>query len=171
VRHVLGVEDAVVETVLTRQLVGDQSQELAGGGSLDDTVVVGGGHVHRLADAHQGQLARRDPRVLGGEVGGAHPDDQTLTAHEARHGGRRPQGAGVRQGDRRPGVVIGGELPGARTAHDVLVGCHELHEGQGVGLVDDGDDEVARPVGAGDVDGQTEADMRHVLHGRLGVLG
>ena len=64
-----------------------------------------------------------------------------------------------------PGFV---RVTGAR--HQVLVGVDELGEGEGVGVVDDGDLQGVVALRVGHVDGQAEADVRELLDGGLAAL-
>ena len=59
--------------------------------------------------------------------------------------------------------------PSARAADDVLVGRDEPGEVEGVGLLQRGDDQVARPAPARQVDGEAEVDVRRLDHGRLAL--
>ena len=168
--HVQGGEDALVEAVAARQLGVDQAQETARRRALDDAVIVGGGEVHRLADAQGRQALGGDAAELRRVVGGAHANDEALADHQARHRGGRAQRAGVGQRD-GGALEVGGRQRGRAGAGDqVLVGVDELREGQGVGVVDDGNLQGVVPLRVGHVDGQAEADVRELFDGRLGAL-
>ena len=160
VGHAEGAEHVVVEVVPAQQPLVHGLQEHAGLGALDDAVVVRGGEGHDLRD---GQLADRPlvgPLPRGRVVDAAHADDDALPGHEpgnGLHGTDRPR-VGDRQ--RRALEVRDLQLAGLRPADQVLVGGPEPGEVEGVGLLDDGDDEAAGAVGLLHVDG--DADV-HVL--------
>ena len=168
--YVHGREDALVEAVAARQLRIDQAQEAPGGGALDDAVVVGGGEVHRLADAEAGQALGGDAAEFRRVVGSTHADDEPLADHEARHGGGGAQRPGVGEGDGCPLEVGGRQRRVAGARNQVLVGINELGEGQRVGVVDDGDLQGVVPLRVSHVDGQAEADVRELLNGGLAAL-
>ena len=168
--HVQGGEDALVEAVAPGELGVHEAEQAPGGRPLDDAVVVGGGEVHRLADAQRGQALGGHAAELGRIVGGSDADDESLPDHEAGHGGRRAQGSRVGQRDRRPLEVCGRQRGGARPRHEVLVGVNELGEGQGVGVVNDGDLQRVVPRRVRHVDGQAQADVRQVFERGLAVL-
>ena len=133
-------------------------------------MVVGGGEEHRLADAECGQALGGDAAELRRIVGGADADDEALADHEAGHGGGCAQRAGVRQGDGRALEVGGRQRRRAGARNEVLVGVDELCEGEGVGVVDDGDLQGVVALRVGHVDGQAETDVRELLDGGLAAF-
>ena len=163
-------KDALVEAVASRELGVHQGQEAARRRALDDAVVVGGGEEHRLADAECGEALGGDAAEFRRIVGGADADDEALADHEAGHGGGCAQRAGVRQGDGRALEVGGRQRRCAGARDEVLVGVDELCEGEGVGVVDDGDLQGVVALRVGHVDGQAETDVRELLDGGLAPL-
>ena len=163
-------EDALVEAVAARELGVHEGQEATRRRALDDAVVVGGGEEHRLADAEGGQALGGDAAEFRRVVGGTHADDEALADHEARHGGGGAQRARVRQRDGGALEVGGRQRRRAGARNEVLVGVDELGEGQGVGVVDDGDLQGVVALRVGHVDGQAEADVRELLDGGLAAF-
>ena len=163
-------EDTLVEAVTARELGVHEGQQAARGRTLDDAVVVGGGEEHRLADAECGQALGGDAAELRRVVGGADADDEALADHEARHGRGGTERARVRQGDGRALEVSGRQRGRAGARHQVLVSVDELGEGEGVGVVDDGDLQGVVALRVGHVNGQAETDVRELLDGRLAAL-
>ncbi len=137
-------EDAVVEAELPLQVLLDAPQEAARLRSLDDAVVVGGGHRH--------DLLRPDHRADVGEARGvadrAGRDDRPLAAHQPRDRGDGAEAPGVGEREVRPHQVVGGERVGARPLHQRVVGGEETLEGQAGGVADHGDHQRARAVAA-----------------------
>ena len=70
----------------------------------------------------------------GGVVEPADADDDALAGHQAGHRLDRADGAGVGEGDRGAGEVVGGQLVGADLADEVLVGAAEAAEVERVGV-------------------------------------
>jgi hypothetical protein len=163
-------EDTLVEAVASRELGVHEGQETARRRALDDAVVVGGGEVHRLADAEGGQALGGDAAEFRRVFGGTHADDEALADHEARHGHGGTERAWVGQRDGCALEVGGRQRRCAGTRDEVLVGVDELGEGQCVGVVDDGNLQGVVALRVGHVDGQAEADVRELLHGRLAAL-
>ena len=146
-------KDALVEAVASRELGVHEGQEATRRRALDDAVVVGGGEEHRLADAEGGQALGGDAAEFRRVVGGTHADDEALADHEARHGGGGAQRARVRQRDGGALEVGGRQRRRAGARNEVLVGVDELGEGQGVGVVDDGNLQGVVALRVGHVDG------------------
>ena len=163
-------EDALIEAVAARELGIHQGQQAARRRTLDDAVVVGGGEEHGLANAECGQALGGDAAEFRRVVGGAHADDEALADHEARHGGGGAQRARVRQGHGRALEVSGGQRGRAGARHQILVGVDELGEGEGIGVVDDGDLQGVVALRVGHVDGQAETDVRELLDGGLAAF-
>ena len=168
--HVHRGKDTLVEAVTARELGVHEGQQAARRRALDDAVVVGGGEEHRLADAEGGQALGGDAAEFRRVVGGAHADDEALADHEAGHGGGGAQCARVGQRDGGTLEVGGRQRRRAGARNEVLVGVDELGEGQGVGVVDDGNLQGVVALRVGHVDGQAEADVRELLDGGLAAL-
>ncbi len=115
-------EDRLVEAVLTEQQLLDPREEGARFGALDDPMVVGRGEHRDLRDRQTRQSRRRHGPELRRVLDRARRDDGALARHQARHRGRRPEGAGVGQRDGRALEVGELELSGPRASDDV-VGC------------------------------------------------
>lgn len=170
VRDAQRLEDLVVELVLAEQELGDDPQELAGGGALDDPVVVRRGQRHDLGDAQLVQGVLGGALELGRVVHRADAHDEALSGHQAGHrvDGADAAGVGQRGGD--AGEVVHAELAVAGAADDVLVGLPELEEVERLGLLDGRDDQLAVAVRLHQVDGETEVDVLRLDQGRLAVL-
>ena len=165
-----GLEGPVPEAVQSQELALHQAQELAGGGALDDAVVVGGGQGDDLADGLAGQGVGAGAGEGGRVVHGADPDDEPLTGHEARHRVQGADHAGVGQGHGGTPEVVKVQLVLAGLGHEGLVGLHELGQVHEVGLLDGGHQQAALPVGAGHVDGQAEGHVGRLVQDRLAGL-
>ncbi len=85
VRDPEGLEDLVVEALLTEQELVDDPQELAAAGTLDDAMVIGGGQGDGLADRVPGQRLVAGALKRGGVFKGAGPDDAGLALRQARN--------------------------------------------------------------------------------------
>ena len=72
-------------------------------------MVVGGGDEHRLANAQEGEFARRNSSKFRGVIHCAYADDDALTIHQTRNGSRCSNSSGVRERDRRTLVVFSAE--------------------------------------------------------------
>ena len=132
-------------------------------------MVVGRGERQHLGDAEVGERLGRGALELGRVVHRADADDRPLPLHEARDGVHRADRAGVGEGDRRPGEVVGTELAAARLLHQVLVGGPELLEVERLGVLDRRDEELAGAVRLRQVDREAEADVLGPVDGRLAV--
>ena len=170
VGNMIGIEDAIPESVLAGQLVVHQPQELAGCRTLNNAMVIGGGQEHRLADAELSQTARGHAREFGGVVGRADTDDESLTCHQARDRCRRADRAGIRQGHGAALEIIRGQFTIASTTHRVVIGGNELEKCQCVRFLQDRHHQRALPVGLRHVDRQPETDVRETLNLRPALL-
>ena len=133
-------------------------------------MVIGGGEGGHLGDAQVGEGLGVGGLVGGGVLDRSHPHDEALTGHEAGHRLLRADGAGVGEGDRGAGEVVGAQLVAANLADDLLVGGQESLEVEGVGVADARHDQRARAVGLLDVHGQAETDVVVTDDRRLSVL-
>ena len=150
--------DRLVEAVLALEQLVDAAQERAGLCALNDAVVIGRGHRHRLGDAERPDPVLRRVGPLGGVGEGAAGDDRPLAAHQAGDRGDGAQAARVGQRDVGPGEVVGHQLVLAGLGDQVLVVGVEAGEVEPVGALDAGDHQAARAVLALDVDGDAEVD-------------
>jgi hypothetical protein len=78
-----GGEDLLIEVVLADQALVHDLQELAGTGTLDHPVVIGGGQGDRLADTQVGEGPRRRALELGRVLEGSRADDAAGALHQA----------------------------------------------------------------------------------------
>ncbi len=159
VRHPEGVEDVVVEAVLTEQQLVDPLEEQPRLGTLDDAVVVGARDGDDLGDAERRQVAAVGALELGRVVDGADADDDALAGHQARHRLHGADGAGVGQCHAGALEVGDGELVAPDLADDLLVGDEEAGEVEPFGVAEDGNDERASAVALVDVDRETHVDV------------
>ncbi len=97
VRDAQRLEDLVVEAALAEQEVRDDPQELAGGGALDDPVVVGRRERHDLRDAELVQGVLGGALELRRVVHRADAHDDRLSGHQAGDRVDRAEAAGVGQ--------------------------------------------------------------------------
>ena len=72
-------------------------------------MVVGRGDEHRLANAQEGEFARRNSRKFRGVIHRAYADDDALTIHQTRNGSCCSNGSRVRERDRCALVVFSAE--------------------------------------------------------------
>ncbi len=141
--------------MLALQVLLDAREEAPGLGSLDDAVVVGGGHRHDLLGAdHRADRAEADG--VGDRAGG---DDRALAAHQPRDRRDGAEAAGV--GEREVGAdeVVGGERVGAGLLDQGVVGGEEAVERQARGVGDHGHHQRARSVALLHVDGEPKVDL------------
>ena len=96
-------------------------------------------------------------------------DDRALAGGQPRHRVVGADRARVGEADRRAGEVVHRELVGAGPPDDVLVGGPEAGEVHLLGALDRRDDQRARAVGLGQVDGQAEVDVLGLDQHRLAV--
>lgn len=164
------LEDLVVEVVLAEQQLAEDPKELAGGGALDDPVVVRRGQGHDLRDTELVQGVLRRALELRRVVHRADTHDEALSGHQAGHRVNGADAAGVGQRGGDTGEVVHPELAVAGPADDVLVGLPELEEVERLGLLDGRDDQLAVAVRLHQVDGQAEVDVLRLDQGRLAVL-
>ena len=153
-------EDLLVEIALADEQLVHLLEELAGAGTLDDAVVVGGGERDRLADAQIGECRERHALELGGVFEGACPDDGARSPHEAGNGMFRADAARVSEGDGVSGIVGGRELIVAGAGDDIFIRDEKLLEAHRLGVFDPGHEQGTRAIGLGDVDRDREVDVR-----------
>ena len=165
-----GKEYTVVETVVAQQLLLHEAQELSRTRSLDDAVIVGGGQGDHLGDAQAGDGARGRTGEFGGVHHRAHPDNQSLADHQARHRLRGTKAARVGQRDRGPLVILHRQFVLAAAAHQILVGREEIAERHQLGGLDGRDYERAAAIGALHVDGHAEVHVFGQVDRWLSVL-
>jgi hypothetical protein len=158
-------EQLRVEVVLAEQQLVDAAEELAALGALDHAVVVGARQRDDLAHADLRERLRVGTFELDRVRDRSDADDHALARHQARHRVLRADGAGVRDRNGRAREVVDGELVGARLPDDVFVRGVERGEVEGVGVLDVGDEQRARPVVTLHVDREAEIDVL-VAHDR-----
>ncbi len=152
-------EELVVEALVCLEQPVEICEQLTRLRTLNDAVVVGAGHRHDLGDAEFGHDLGRGEGVAGGPSDRAGGEDQALARHEARHGRKRPDRAGIGEGDRRVGEVLRLELALPSAIDQRGVGLEEGGKVEGPGILEIGDDERARAVLAFEIDRHPEVDL------------
>ena len=105
-----GFEDLFVKLVLAHEQFLNALQEQARLGTLNDAVVVGRGHCHDLGHAQRCDSRRIGTTECDRVVKRTDTNDDALSRHEARNRLKRSDCAGVSEGDRCAGEVVGGQL-------------------------------------------------------------
>ena len=159
-------EHLVVEVVLADQQLVHTGEEQPRLGPLDDAVVVGGRDYDDLAHPKLGEHLRVRRCVLRRVAERSDSDDGALARHEARHGLRRAERAGIRDRDRHAGEVVGRQLVRAHLANQVLVGMEELGEIEQVCVLHARHEQGPATAGALVVDRDPEADVLVADHAR-----
>ena len=160
VRQAQRGEDLFVEVVATDKALVHHFEELARAGALNHAVIVGARHGEGLRDPqicqHLGCGALELCRILQS----THTNDAPLPLHQARNRMHGADAAGVRQRNCGALEVCGGQFALTRALHEVLVRGEVLIEVEGVGPLDRGNHECARAIRLGEVDRDTQADVR-----------
>ncbi len=125
----------------------------------DDPVVIGRGDRHDLAHREVGQRLGGRPLELRRILHRSDADDAALTLHQPRHRVHGAERAGVGQRHRGAGEVIGGQLVGAGSPDDVLIGRPELCKVEVLRALDRRNQQLTGAVVLGHVDREPQVDV------------
>ncbi len=165
-----GREDVVVEALLAQQKPVHDLEEFTGLCALDDPVIVGRGQGQHLAHRVFRDACRARALPFGGIVQGADPDDGALALHEPRDRVDCPDASRIGQRDRDALEVRDRQFAVPGLVDDIFVGGPEVVEVHPFTALDPGHQQLTRAVGLGDIDGESDVDVRGAHEHGLSVL-